>query len=501
MSNDDLSDRLSFMQVDDRTRTSLRNVRSVVAAELPAALATFYGQVRRFPETRRHFTDDAHIAKASNAQLRHWDGITSGEFSDSYKQAVTTIGGIHARIGLEPRWYIGGYAMVLEQLVRAVVRRQPGFAIGGKQQREDLGETLGALIKATLLDMDLVLDVYFKAAETERLAAEAQRAQVAAEQTAVVSRLAAALAALARGDLTVRTGEAFPGEYEKLGQDFNGATSQLETAVSAVIDAVTTMTASVDELRAATEDLSRRTEHQAATLEETAAAVEEITVTVQKTADGARRTADAVKDARHDAEENGGVMSEAIEAMSAIEESSRKISQIIGVIDEIAFQTNLLALNAGVEAARAGDAGRGFAVVASEVRALAQRAAGAAKEIKVLIQESSQQVGSGVELVGRTGDALGRIVTRVAEVDELVRDIAGSAKEQALGLGQINSAVADMDRATQQNAAMVEESAAAAISLADSAQQLRDLVGRFHVGGAAIDARRPTASGARRAAA
>ena len=237
-----------------------------------------------------------------------------------------------------------------------------------------------------------------------------------------------------------------------------------------------------DEIADASDSLARRTEQQAASLEETAAALEEITATVRRTAEGASHARSVVAGAKTDAETGGEVVGRAIVAMNAIATSSRAITQIIGVIDEIAFQTNLLALNAGVEAARAGDAGRGFAVVAQEVRALAQRSAEAAKEIKGLISASTRQVGEGVDLVGQTGEALGRIVGQVAEINTVVTDIAASAQEQASGLQQINVAIAQMDQVTQQNAAMVEESTAASHALAREAGDLDRLMGRFQVG-------------------
>jgi methyl-accepting chemotaxis protein len=230
------------------------------------------------------------------------------------------------------------------------------------------------------------------------------------------------------------------------------------------------------------DDLSRRTEQQAASLEETAAAMDEITAAVKKTAEGANRADGVVGEARHEAEQSGDVVRRAVAAMTGIERSSAEISDIITVIDGIAFQTNLLALNAGVEAARAGDAGRGFAVVASEVRALAQRSAEAAKDVKTRNLASSEQVDVGVELVGETGKALDRIIVRIGEISGLVSTIATSAEQQATGLQQVNTAVSEMDGVTQQNAALVEESNAAARDLSDEADTLARQVARFRVG-------------------
>jgi methyl-accepting chemotaxis protein len=235
------------------------------------------------------------------------------------------------------------------------------------------------------------------------------------------------------------------------------------------------------EVSSASGDLARRTERQAASLEEAAAAIEEITTVVRKSAEGANEARDVASRAHAEAARSGDVVREAVEAMAGIEHSARQITQIIGVIDEIAFQTNLLALNAGVEAARAGDAGRGFAVVASEVRALAQRSADAAKEIKALIMASTGQVETGVDLVRRTGEALEQIVAEVSRLNGLVAGIAGAAQEQALGMQQVNTTVADMDRTTQQNAAMVEEASAASAALAAEAETLARLIGQFRV--------------------
>ncbi|VXB81004.1 Chemoreceptor McpA [Brevundimonas sp. G8] len=318
--------------------------------------------------------------------------------------------------------------------------------------------------------------------EQERAANEADKARAAAEDKVALDALADGLSAMANGDLTHRfTVEVAP-RSESLKSDFNAAIAQLQQAVSVVVANISGIRSGAGEISQAADDLSRRTEQQAASLEETAAALDEITATVNKTASGARQASDVVQAARGDAEKSGVVVRDAVSAMQAIEGSSNQINQIIGVIDEIAFQTNLLALNAGVEAARAGDAGRGFAVVASEVRALAQRSAEAAKEIKTLISASTGQVGAGVKLVGETGEALQRIVDRVAEIDSLVTEIAASAQEQAVGLAQVNTAVNQMDQVTQQNAAMVEQSTAASHSLAQEAESLQASVAQFRVG-------------------
>jgi methyl-accepting chemotaxis protein len=324
-----------------------------------------------------------------------------------------------------------------------------------------------------------------RAAEEERRRNEEIQARSSQEQATVVEALQVSLAKVSQGDLTARVAAAFAPEYEQLKRDFNAAMAKLQQAMGAVVGKTGLINAGAGEISQAADDLSRRTEQQAASLEETAAALDEITVTVQKTAENAGHARGVVADARAAAERSSAVVARAVTAMGEIEGSAKQIGNIIGVIDEIAFQTNLLALNAGVEAARAGDAGRGFAVVASEVRALAQRSAEAAKEIKALINASSTQVGAGVDLVAETGRALEQIAAQVGEITGLVSDIASSAQEQAVGLAQVNTAVNQMDQVTQQNAAMVEESTAASHGLARESIELERLMGQFTLGDAA----------------
>jgi methyl-accepting chemotaxis protein len=332
------------------------------------------------------------------------------------------------------------------------------------------------------------------AAEAERARGEAERAQTAKQQAFVVESVAKGLSTLADGDLLYRLTTPFAPEYEQLRGDFNNAMDKLQETMKVIAANTQGILGGGEEISQAADDLSRRTEQQAASLEETAAALDQITATVRKTAEGANEASTLVGAAKADAERSGEVVQQAVTAMSAIETSSKQVSQIIGVIDEIAFQTNLLALNAGVEAARAGDAGRGFAVVASEVRALAQRSADAAKEIKTLISASSQQVAQGVDLVGETGKALERIVMQVNQINGVVTEIAASAQEQASGLHQVNTAVNQMDQVTQQNAAMVEQSTAASHALAQEADELAALVAQFKTGVAEVRASRKLAA-------
>ena len=475
-----LSDRLKFMQLDHEAQRNIRSVKDVVMGALPAALDKFYAQIDAFPETRRFFGSKTQIDAAKGRQLSHWDTISDGKHDQAYVNAVTAVGQVHARIGLEPRWYIGGYAVLLDALIGAVVKARwsrGGFGARRGADAQTVAAELGALAKATLLDMDFAISVYLEEAEAARLKAEAE--VLAKERQTVVAAVGRSMAALAQGDLAYRMPDDIPAEYLQLREDFNGAMAALQETMTAVSLTTRNVRGGADEISAASDDLSRRTEQQAANLEQTAAALDQTTATVKRSADGARRANAVAAGASADAVKSREVMTEAVAAMSDIQESSNKISQIIGVIEEISFQTNLLALNAGVEAARAGDAGRGFAVVAQEVRALAQRSSDAAKEIKSLIHNSSEQVRRGVRLVGDTGQALSAIVANVAEIDTLISEIAHSAQEQASGLTEVNTAVNQMDQVTQQNAAMVEEATAAAANLRSEANALARLVARF----------------------
>ncbi|WP_181242643.1 methyl-accepting chemotaxis protein [Caulobacter vibrioides] len=348
------------------------------------------------------------------------------------------------------------------------------------------GDELGDMARAVLVFRDAALakaeaDRAKEAAD--RAKAEADRAKLGAEaaQRRVVETLDTALAALASGDLTHVIASPFEPEYERLRQSFNSAVEGLEQSISGVARSAKTVRSGAAEIYTASEDLSRRTEQQASRLQETTTATKQVTVMVGETAQRAADARTAIEVANGNAAEGGAIVTEAISAMDAIQTSSEEISQIINLIDSITFQTNLLALNAGVEAARAGDAGKGFAVVASEVRALAQRSADAARDIKTLIHTSSEQVASGVRRVGDTGQMLTLIGSKIGDTNTLINEIAHNTETQADNLKQVSSAVASMDSMTQQNAAMVKEATAAARSLAGEADELATLVARFRL--------------------
>ena len=324
-----------------------------------------------------------------------------------------------------------------------------------------------------------------------------------------VNEIGDALKRLAGGDLSFQLNEPFTPDFEPLRHDLNGAISQLGDTLRAVAEATGQIDTGIREISQSAEDLSKRTEQQASSLEQTAAALDQITANVGSSSKRAEEARSVALHANESAVQSGKVVANAVDAMQKIEQSSNQVSNIIGVIDEIAFQTNLLALNAGVEAARAGEAGKGFAVVAQEVRELAQRSAQAAKEIKELIRNSSVEVQSGVKLVSDTGDSLKTIETYIITVNQHMEAIATSTREQSVGLSEVNTAVNQMDQVTQQNAAMVEETNAASATLASEAGRLRELISRFQLGGAlrhksaamaATSGHRPVASPARRMA-
>jgi len=519
MSDTDMVEmRLAVLAISQADKDALRLFRPILETRLDGILDDFYRHVLSFPDLARHFPDPSRVAPAKAAQKAHWMRLFSGAFDHAYMDSVRDIGRTHARIGLEPHWYIGGYAMVLGKLL-AVAAETQKTNLFGAGDKAALGRLLSTLARAVLLDIDLAVSVYLEAVRDAAVEAQRRRESViVGELTAMVQAasqgdldrritlegkegffldlcrsvnalvantgltlkdVASVLGAVADGDLTPRIAADYHGVFGQLKDDVNRTADKLTEVVGGINLTTREITNAASEVAAGSHDLSERSEQQAAGLQQTAAALEQLAGTVRQNSTDADQANRLAAEAREVASSGGQVVADAISAMGRIEGSSKKIEDIVGIINELAFQTNLLALNAAVEAARAGDAGKGFAVVAAEVGNLAQRSSQASKEIKALIAESSTLVTGGADLVAGTGRALTKIVGSVRQVADIVAKIAGASREQSSGIEQVNIAVSQIDETTQQNAALVEESSAAAMSLEDQSRRLARMMSFF----------------------
>ncbi len=483
-----LQERLDFIGLDTSARKRLKSLKPVISASAGQALEHFYAKVRVTPQTSRFFSDEKHLNSAKKRQETHWNLIADGEFDDRYVRGISAVGKAHARLGLEPRWYIGGYALILEQLMSAVVAQRWPRTLG-RNRADAVADELGTLIKAAMLDMDYAISVYLDELEGSRRKAEDEKRKVEADQRAALALLGEALDELAGGNLEVRLTGELPSEFADMANNFNSAVESLRSAIADVRSTSAAIMAGTEGIASATDDLSQRTEQQAASLEESSAALHQLHGSVRVTADNAAQASRVVAATQEEASRSEKVVADAVSAMGQIKASSQEIAAIIGVIDEIAFQTNLLALNAGVEAARAGEAGRGFAVVAQEVRSLAQRSASSAREIKELITTSGGHVESGVALVGQTGEALASMTSRINEINRLMAGIASATDEQSRGISEVTTAVGQMDQITQKNAAMVEETSSETQGLRNQALDLAAKLRRFAIAAQSQDAR------------
>ena len=454
----DLEQRLDFYGIDHDDWRHLPEIAGSVERHAPVALEAFYEKIRVTPDLAGHFSSNAAMDHAKSKQLAHWMALFASPVGRPHVERANRVGAVHARIGLDAKWYIGAYARLLTELIGKMAR---GWGRGNSRAK-----ATATLVKLSLLDMDLALTAIFDTQERER--------------QDVIGRVATALEQLAAGDFSVRIAP-LPAHYAQIEQDFEAMRARMASTIGSFTQAAEQMTVGSREIQEASDDLAGRTQQQALSIEKTAGAMHHMTQNLATAVADTTEVQSVAQEAREAAVEGASVISEAVAAMTNISSSAEAIGEIVELIDGIAFQTNLLALNAGVEAARAGVAGKGFAVVATEVRALAQRSADAASQINSLISSSRDQVRKGVDCVGRSGDTFQSIVEKVVQLAAGVSNVAASMNQQSEDLQAINAAIDEMDRSIQQNAAMVEETTAATRNLAREAVDLNDLVLRFRV--------------------
>ncbi len=487
-----LQSRLDFLGLDQVARNRLAEAKPIVEAHLEPALGRFYGLLAEVPAAAKFFEGKAHMNRAQGKQTSHWGAIASGEIDGDYFEASTRIGLRHAMIGLEPRWHIGGYGLIMETLVKGVMHDLMAEAVQPEKTRfgrkkpldadkvladaDSAAETVVTLIKAIMLDIDIGVSAYFdKLANDARDAEAASRARI----QQAVSATGAVLRNVATGDLTSRVTEELAPEFAQIKADTNAVVERLSDIVGSLKHTSRALKLATGEILSGANDLADRTTRQAATIEETSAAIEQLSSAVVENAKRAVTANDKAHAVASHATTGGQAMKQANAAMSAIETSSSKISNIIGMIDDIAFQTNLLALNASVEAARAGEAGKGFAVVAVEVRRLAQSAANASSEVKALIETSAGEVRNGSQLVAQAANVLLDILSGAEESARLIDTIAEENHNQSQALSEVSVAVRQMDEMTQHNAALVEQTNAAIEQTESQASDLDGIIDVF----------------------
>ncbi|MBB2205577.1 globin-coupled sensor protein [Gluconacetobacter takamatsuzukensis] len=463
---------------------AIRRVGAVIERELPAALDRLYDRIGKTPEIRGLFGSGAAVEQAKRAQRAHWKSIAAADLGAEYVARVHAIGAVHARIGLEPAWYIGSYAIVIDHLVHAIV----ADALAGKgrlsgrraQVASRLANTIGSLCKAVFLEMDLTISVYLDEAEQARQAARDDA--IRKEQELVAGSFGAVIGRIAQRDLSGQVRDDLPPAYLTLRDDLNAAMAALSDTLGSVHDTSRVIDSAAAEISNAAHDLAGRTERQAASVEQTAATVEQVGATVARTAARVAEAEDFVAQCQEVTGRFGGMIAQARASMDDIAAASDAIGRITDVMDAIATRTHLLALNTGIEAARAGEAGNSFKILAKEIRDLASRAAEASHEVRSLVGTSRAQVATGVAVMGEAHGAIGAIIAGVEEIGGHLKDIAVAAREQEAALHDINGAVAGIDRGTRQNAAMAERTSAASTAMAGQAAGLKAQLAEFRLG-------------------
>jgi methyl-accepting chemotaxis protein len=436
-----LRDRLRFAGLDLEQCEAVRRHRPMLQARLKVGLRDLFQRYQSFPDASRNFTTERQVERLHDLQSSHWDVLTDARFDSLYAERVKVLSDSESKMGLDPRWHVAGHGVVLEHLLSGIAEDMGVRALlpGSKRRARELSQLMSAIVRIVMVDVEIAVSLRFNEARISHQRALSD--QRAADQAEVAEIFGSVVSALAERDLTVRVSPDVPAAYADLAQTLNAALDEVQGDFVSLSDRLQSAEASGAAVARDSRLLSQSSTGHSEDLLSAAKLLADLADQVHDNAASTRSAEKAVASTRVAAEASGLVVGQAITAMSDIETSAEKIGEIIGVIDEIAFQTNLLALNAGIEAARAGDSGRGFAVVAQEVRALAQRSADAAREIKTLVSGTKSQVGAGVQMVGRTQEAIGNIVRQVSDINDAISGIANATDDQVAGLRGVTAEV------------------------------------------------------------